>query len=63
MRRDRGTFVFGREPETARYTARPDLLSLLLRLIDRVMKQEGATGKEVVFNQMRERENWKALKK
>lgn len=35
MRRDRGTFVFGKEPGTVRRTTRSKLLSLLLRLIDR----------------------------
>jgi len=40
------------------------LLSLLLRLIDRNANEETPNaGEGVVFNQVREKENWKALEK
>lgn len=40
------------------------LLSLLLRLIDRNANEETPNaGEGVVFNQVREKKNWKALEK
>lgn len=66
---DRKTFVFwqrARSDRPASLYLESSLLSPLLRLIDRDTDEETPNASErerIVFNQAREKENWKALEK